>query len=134
MEYVKQNLNVCVRHDTEEADPKNCSVCSKCLRTLIVLEAMGLLGEYSEVFDLNAYKDVSWRYKCELVAKYGKDRFATENVDFARARGLALPSYAEAIMMLRVFSIRSQMRTKVGRVIRKVLGERGFNAVKKLIG
>ena len=133
LEYVKQNLNVCVRHDTEAADPKNCSECSKCLRTLIVLEAMGLLSEYSEVFDLSVYKNVSWRYKCELVAKYGKDRFATENVDFARAHAIKMPSRVRAIILAFYFKLKLRMLGKFVAIVKGILGKRRYEAIRNRI-
>ncbi len=49
----KKYLNVCL-------DPKdgirNCSACQKCVRTLLVLEALDKLDEYKDIFDLEAYQ------------------------------------------------------------------------------
>lgn len=44
-------LNVCT--DTG----KNCSRCEKCIRTMIGLDATGELDKYSEVFDIDFYKN-----------------------------------------------------------------------------
>lgn len=132
LKYVRDNLNVCVRHDTEESDAHNCSICSKCLRTLIILEALGLLKEYSNVFNIEAYKKVSWRYKCELVTKYGKDRFATENIDFAKTRGVVLPSYKEAINMICPKpSFTTRLHRRCGHIARNIFGGHFYNKLKR---
>ncbi|MCK5450910.1 MAG: hypothetical protein KAI70_04005, partial [Candidatus Omnitrophica bacterium] len=51
------SLNICVRTD----NAMNCSMCSKCMRTLLVLDIAGLLDRYSTSFDLNTYaKHKNW--------------------------------------------------------------------------
>lgn len=43
-------LNVCL------AEPKNCGVCEKCVRTLLGLDALQVLDRYKEAFDIEYYK------------------------------------------------------------------------------
>ncbi len=85
-------LNVCV-HTT---DGTNCCTCSKCMRTLVPLEAMGKLEKFSGVFNLGVYRKHAHKGKREMVAKYGVDGFSTDNVDFARAHHLPMPSKLDA--------------------------------------
>lgn len=87
-EIAQKHLNVCVNSKHGE----NCSMCSKCMRTLIPLEAMGKLDEFSKIFDLKVYRDHALKNKCNIVADFGKEGYATDNVDFARKMGLHLPS------------------------------------------
>lgn len=49
----RKNLDVCVDADV---DGRNCSKCSKCMRTLLVLDAMGKLDNFKDVFDLETYR------------------------------------------------------------------------------
>lgn len=52
LEVAKNNLHVCVDHNSE----KNCSKCQKCIRTMIGLEVIGKIEEFSGSFDLNYFK------------------------------------------------------------------------------
>ena len=49
----KKYLNVCI---TPKDDATNCSICSKCVRTLLVLDAINKLDDFQEIFDLKAYR------------------------------------------------------------------------------
>ena len=81
----QKHLNVCF------STAPNCTVCPKCLRTLMTLEIIGKLNGFSQVFDLNVYSRLRFHNHCTQVALYKKDLFSRENVDFARARGMKLP-------------------------------------------
>jgi len=52
-------LNVCT---TESVDGKNCSICPKCCRTLLTLEILGRLEQFSGTFDLARWRQVRNRY------------------------------------------------------------------------
>ena len=54
-------LNVCVL-SSSTGDPKNCSVCHKCLRTQLTLDILGKLHLYDKVFDLNKYRKAKDKY------------------------------------------------------------------------
>ncbi len=59
---VQKHLHVCF------FSPDNCGVCEKCKRTLLSLDALGLLDKYDKVFNLqNYYSKISEHYKflCE---------------------------------------------------------------------
>lgn len=109
-------LNVCVDHWANHTTAVNCGVCSKCLRTLIAIESIGLLDKYSKVFDLSKYKKVAYRHKCQLRLDYHKTVYAKDNVDFAIAHGNRIPSYMEACLYL----FPSQAKRFVWRVLRKI--------------
>lgn len=115
--YVKQYLNVCVNHWNDEV-AENCSVCSKCLRTLIAIESLGLLDQYRLVFDVEKYRKISWGYKCSLMVAYGKDPYATDNIDFARSHGVRLPTLWSARIYLTAKSVYGKARRLLGRVRR----------------
>ena len=92
-EVSKEYLNVCCRHsDDSNVDEKNCSECIKCNRTLIALDAMGKLDEYSKVFDLNKYKNNKRKILWQLAINYDKDAFSKDNYDFCKEKGMDLPS------------------------------------------
>lgn len=82
-------LNVCLERT---ADASNCGVCSKCLRTLLPLEILGKLDNYSAIFDIPKYREVSLDYKIHCLKNYGKAPFETENVDFAREHNFPMPT------------------------------------------
>lgn len=96
-------LNVCV---SPEEDGRNCCRCSKCVRTLIPLEAMGKLNSFSKVFDLNVYRKNSMAGKVELMLTYGKEPFSADNVDYARKKGLKMPTKSEVF----IFRVKRKIR------------------------
>lgn len=58
----KHYLNVCILADSNEFldrsdnQVKNCSKCFKCVKTMAAMDALGVLDDYSQVFDLELYK------------------------------------------------------------------------------
>lgn len=59
-EIAHKYLNVCL---SPFDDGSNCSSCSKCVRTLLVLDTMGKLDEFADVFDKNVYRKNKNFYK-----------------------------------------------------------------------
>jgi hypothetical protein len=92
---VKKYLNVCVGN---HADEKNCSVCSKCLRTQMTLESADKLNEFSDIFNLEKYRRKKFLYKCRQRILYNTNPFAKDNIDFARKSGKYVPSLITAII------------------------------------
>lgn len=84
----RKHLNVCCKNDSS----KNCSVCHKCLRTLMPLEAMGKLDYFSDVFNIEAYKKVAFESKCKLAIQSERDPFARDNIQYCRMKELKIPS------------------------------------------
>ncbi|MBQ7216006.1 MAG: hypothetical protein IJS39_08465, partial [Synergistaceae bacterium] len=83
-------LNVCV------PQAHNCSKCVKCLRTLIVIDSMGKLRDFSRVFDIETYRKVLFRHKCDIMLRKNGDGFLTDQYTFARSHGMHFPSYITA--------------------------------------
>jgi len=77
-------LNVC----TITGD--NCSVCDKCLRTMLILDMWGKLELYAGVFDLDKYRREKRRYICHLLATRSRDVFSRERCDLMKRVGYKL--------------------------------------------
>lgn len=54
-------LNVCL------SDGKNCGKCEKCVRTLLGIDALGKLDNYSDVFDIEYYRNNKSWYLTQLL-------------------------------------------------------------------
>lgn len=80
-------LNVCIN----SKDGTNCSRCSKCMRTLIPLEAMGKLDRFSDTFNLDIYRKYQSRWKHYFVANTRKQGYAEDIVTYCRAHGYSMP-------------------------------------------
>lgn len=58
----KNHLNVCILADSNkflncsENQVQNCSRCFKCVKTMVAMDTLGVLNEYSSVFDLEIYE------------------------------------------------------------------------------
>ena len=89
----RKYLNVCYTRTTHGF---NCSDCNKCMWTLIPLEAMGKLEDFSQVFNLDIYKKNAPRWKRAFVSHEGKDAMETSIVRYTRKKNLKLPSLDEA--------------------------------------
>lgn len=81
-------LNVCNYHFNF-----NCSKCEKCVRTIMELEATGMIGQYREVFDLNMYYKNRWK----LIGRYIGDR---EHKEFFKAIAPKLKNVGKDIPLL----------------------------------
>lgn len=112
----QKHLNVCVNSSDEHIEATNCSICSKCLRTLMALESADALEKFSTVFDLKKWRKISFRYKCEQVYLYNKNSFAQDNVDFARSKGKHLPNILVASVVVLIYKLYALPR----RILRKL--------------
>ena len=111
--YLRKHLNVCVNNSIDVRKDKNCSICHKCCRTLLPLESLGILNEFKGVFDINKYKKKSWQFKCIEVVNYVKQPYSRENVDFAKAHGITMPSRPIAY----IYNIVYKVKEKIGRIL-----------------
>lgn len=85
----QKHLSVCVKvKETAE----NCSCCPKCFRTLIALESLGKLDEFSDRFDLDKYDKTRFKNACAAIVDSKKENFDADNIAFAKAHGVKLPS------------------------------------------
>lgn len=96
-EITKKHLNVCCHNDNKE----NCSVCGKCIRTLLALEAMDKLDDYKDLFNIVAYKKKSFLVKCKMVltGKDGKDGFLSDLYRFYKQKNVKTPPYIIALIV-----------------------------------
>lgn len=81
-------LNVC--HVSKE-NTANCSSCEKCMRTLLALEILGKLENFSQVFDLKKYKEKAFDYKAKVVANADKNVFHNELFNLAKENNFPMP-------------------------------------------
>lgn len=89
-EPVRRFLNVCVGSSTSY---ENCSVCSKCCRTMLTLEGIGRIDEFASVFDIDAYRSVArQKYICSQLLTMSNDYMASDNINLMKASGVRLPS------------------------------------------
>lgn len=89
-EIANKYLNVCVHTE----DGSNCSSCSKCMRTMIPLEAMGKLDKFAGVFDLNVYHKNVYKNKLYFKANEKRIGFAKDITDYCKTHGCTMPSMA----------------------------------------
>lgn len=79
----RRYLNVCVDPAFEG---RNCSVCFKCLRTLLTLDLLGEIESYADVFDLGKYRAERNAYIRRLL-RYKRASFDSEIANLIRERG-----------------------------------------------
>ena len=82
--YAHKYLNVCF-HEGE-----NCSVCSKCGRTLLTLEILGKIEKFKNVFNLDKYNLFRNGYIINLLKKK-ETALNKEILDFAKSKNYSFP-------------------------------------------
>ena len=82
---VNKYLNVCVNSE----DGSNCS---KCMRTLIPLDAMRKLDKFSDIFDLDVYHKYVFKNMAFFRANVKRIGFAKDIVDYCDNHSYAMPS------------------------------------------
>lgn len=110
-------LDVCVADPLErvKADKPNCSTCWKCSRTLVTLEAAGQLEKFGSVFDLNLYRTQRNQLITDLMMRQRNgDTVAGEAVDFAKHKGLDMPSDNSVTIKHILTKLRIKQRLELG--------------------
>jgi len=92
----RRTLDVCTRPIFVDGIT-NCSQCFKCKRTLITLEAGGMIADFSNVFDLRKWSEVRTKYLQDLT--WARDPLSQEVLGFARDAGL-IPRYGRSTKAL----------------------------------
>jgi len=83
-------LNVCIG---AESTYRNCSVCSKCCRTLMTIKAIGKLEKVAGIFDIKKYtKKAEFKFVVNQIMKQNENPFAYQNVRLARKNRVKMPS------------------------------------------
>ena len=102
-------LNVCYGHDTLDT---NCSVCPKCVRTLLTLDILGKLEEFGGVFDLARYRrEARRRAIAETIVGERKNLFAKHLMDLARERGVDLRREVNALDLFRARMLNGRLHS-----------------------
>lgn len=84
-EQTYDNLLVCYMSD------KNCGKCSKCIRTLLTLDVLGISEKYRHSFDIDYYKQHRNQYFTKLCAGRYINSMMTEIYDYAVAHQIKIP-------------------------------------------
>ena len=102
-------LNVCYGHDTLDT---NCSVCPKCVRTLLTLDILGKLEAFSGVFDIARYKrEARRRAIADTIVGERRNLFAKHLMDLARERGVDLRREVNALDLFRARMLNGRLHT-----------------------
>lgn len=70
---------------------ENCGKCTKCLRTLLALDVLGVLDKYSGSFDIEDYKKNREWYITRLCAGRHDDDLLQEIYDYAKTNNFTIP-------------------------------------------
>lgn len=90
-------LNVCI------VDGHNCGGCEKCTRTLLTLEVLGKLADFSTVFNIDNYYKRRERYIARVIAYQKSDDYMQEIFDEMVKLNFKIPLYSRlAAQYLRV--------------------------------
>jgi hypothetical protein len=77
----RRHLHVCLR------ETYNCGQCMKCRRTLLILDALGRLDDFSAVFDLDSYRKRRHRhFRWMIKRRVCRDTFLKESCRVLRGR------------------------------------------------
>ena len=118
-------LNVCYGHDTLDT---NCSVCSKCARTLLTLDILGKLDEFADAFDIPRYRrEVRRRLIAETIVQEKKNLFSKHQMDLARERGVNLRREVNALDLFRARLLNGRIHSFIrGNPLLKRLAKKFF--------
>lgn len=109
---------------------RNCSWCRKCMQVMMILDALGKLDKFSGIFDLSEYRKHLRHEKMNAVYKHFKGIPEGSEPDiyvFLKKHGMKLPSFFEA----RMYFFSRSLVSKIKRAVRKILGDRIYDAVKR---
>jgi len=115
LKVVQNHLHVCVDHHVDG----NCSVCQKCVRTLLIIDFLGRLENFSNVFDLDKYLAVKNKRLILLISK--NDNFGRDIKLFAKKSGVNFS--ASLLVRLKVLILYNNTKRIIKMVSRAVLGE-----------
>ena len=118
-----EHLDVCFDYHP------NCSECSKCVRTLQPIEALGRLEDFSQVFDIEKYRRNSFRNKCILVLTKDDDGFLNDNYTFCKSHGLKLPSVPLALLVMLFHRPKLSIRW----LLSAIIGRNGYQKLRKFL-
>ncbi|MCL6572370.1 MAG: hypothetical protein K6T88_11905 [Bacillus sp. (in: Bacteria)] len=93
-------LNVCI------VNGENCGGCEKCVRTLLTLEVLGKLNEFSSAFNLDNYYKKRDNYLAKILAFHNSNDYMKEIYDEILSVKFKIPLYSKlAANYLRIKNI-----------------------------
>lgn len=120
-------LDVCANYERD--NEKNCSVCSKCFRTMFTLELLGKLELYSACFDFSKYYSIRWGYILRLLHR--NSTFDRELKQLAHEVGWRFPKRLVWLSRMPIYSIWIKGNELLPRKIRVWLGSMLYGGLKK---
>lgn len=109
-------LNVCVE-PIEYG--KNCSCCSKCMRTLMALDAMGKLEKFKNVFDIKTYYKKNKFFKYKFLASMNKDRQSHSLVEYLKQNNFKMPSKMFIQAKYHIYNFKYRAIRKIKKYLQK---------------
>ncbi len=85
------NLHVCWR------EKENCGTCPKCVRTLVTLDIIGALDNYSKSFDLDSYYKNRDKYISEVIMMKDNDIYYKEIYEYMTEHKFKMPSLSATV-------------------------------------
>lgn len=81
---------------------KNCGKCGKCMRTLLTFEVLGIINDYKDIFDLEAYHKHRIKYLIKVIAEKDRDKGSlnTELYLLIREKKFSIPFYVKCCALL----------------------------------
>ena len=119
-------LNVCV---APVDGAHNCSKCSKCMRALIVIDALGKLEKFADVFNIDVYNRHSLEKKCRIVLDKDTDAYYNDMYFFAKSHGMHLPSRFTASLYFLAHRISSFTK----KAARKLMSQKLYSGLKHFL-
>lgn len=128
--FARKHLNPCSVHSQDSDNPHNCSKCGKCLRTMLTLEILGKLDDFSGVFDIETYRKHEFPYKCDTVLNRKKDAHKLENYALAQKYN---PHVLPSILSVNMYFFPKKCISLAKKVFRKILGDTIYDSLKRTL-
>jgi hypothetical protein len=93
---VRKYLSVCYQEN-------NCGRCYKCTRTMLNLDVLGVLDNYSEVFDIDFYKRNKARILGEKFALSHEKTYTKDTLSYAKKNRVKLPIFKAKLYQYFIF-------------------------------
>lgn len=101
-ELVQKHLYVCLREQIKNDDKDvsevfnttktiNCSRCEKCLRTLLALDILGVLSQFSGIFDINYYQHIKPYFIAKVISQTTKSEYYKDLMYNMKNRSFRIP-------------------------------------------
>ena len=107
-------LDVCTQPGNNHGGRINCSKCYKCTRTMLTLDLLGKLDNYSNVFDIGYFRNNKHKYVGKLISKRKELTLDRELINFIEKKGVPAKAYFYAFQNF-LFEIKKDMKKKIYR-------------------